>query len=54
MGGIDEAAIDRLSLVTEMTKHVRVRAGAAAGKQPYVCLGEFSLTILIVSLSLRH
>ena len=31
MGGIDEAALDRLSLVTEMTKHVRVRAGAAAG-----------------------
>ncbi|CAG9467408.1 unnamed protein product [Pedinophyceae sp. YPF-701] len=26
MGGIDEAAIDRLSLVTEMTKHIRVRA----------------------------
>ena len=31
MGGIDEAALDRLSLVTEMTKHIRVRAGAAAG-----------------------
>ena len=29
MGGIDEAALDRLSLVTEMTKHIRVRAGAA-------------------------
>ena len=28
MGGIDEAALDRLSLVTEMTKHIRVRAGA--------------------------
>ncbi|KFM22751.1 Interferon-induced guanylate-binding protein 1 [Auxenochlorella protothecoides] len=27
MGGIDEAALDRLSLVTEMTKHIRVRAG---------------------------
>lgn len=26
MGGIDEAALDRLSLVTEMTKHIRVRA----------------------------
>lgn len=24
MGGIDEAALDRLSLVTEMTKHIRV------------------------------
>ena len=31
MGGIDEAALDRLSLVTEMTKHIRVRAGSAAG-----------------------
>ncbi|XVE51399.1 hypothetical protein DITRI_Ditri02bG0037100 [Diplodiscus trichospermus] len=27
MGGIDEAALDRLSLVTQMTKHIRVRAG---------------------------
>ncbi len=31
MGGIDEAALDRLSLVTEMTKHIRVRAGSSAG-----------------------
>ncbi len=23
MGGIDESALDRLSLVTEMTKHIR-------------------------------
>eukprot|EP00887_Chlorella_sp_A99_P005605 scaffold1.g5605.t1 len=32
MGGIDEAALDRLSLVTEMTRHIRVRAsgGGAA------------------------
>ncbi|KAI3750549.1 hypothetical protein L2E82_21194 [Cichorium intybus] len=29
MGGIDEAALDRLSLVTEMTKHIRVRASGA-------------------------
>lgn len=28
MGGIDEAALDRLSLVVEMTKHIRVRAAA--------------------------
>lgn len=32
MGGIDEAALDRLSLVTEMTKHIRVRAGASVGE----------------------
>ena len=31
MGGIDEAALDRLSLVTEMTKHIRVRSEGAAG-----------------------
>ena len=31
MGGIDEAALDRLSLVTEMTKHIRVKAGESAG-----------------------
>ena len=31
MGGIDEAAVDRLSLVTQMTKHIRVRAGASKG-----------------------
>jgi len=31
MGGIDEASLDRLSLVTEMSKHIRVRAGSGAG-----------------------
>jgi hypothetical protein len=31
MGGIDEAALDRLSLVTEMTKHIRVRAANSGG-----------------------
>lgn len=34
MGGIDESALDRLSLVTEMTKHIRVRAGAGKTKAP--------------------
>lgn len=29
MGGIDEAALDRLSLVAKMTKHIRVRASDA-------------------------
>ncbi|KAK9868501.1 hypothetical protein WJX84_006010 [Apatococcus fuscideae] len=29
MGGIDEAAIDHLSLVTEMTKHIRIKADSA-------------------------
>nr|GFB77366.1 guanylate-binding family protein [Tanacetum cinerariifolium] len=40
MGGIDEAAIDRLSLVTEMTKHIRVRA--SGGKTTPSELGQFS------------
>ncbi|XP_071735830.1 uncharacterized protein [Rutidosis leptorrhynchoides] len=40
MGGIDEAALDRLSLVTEMTKHIRVRA--SGGKTSATELGQFS------------
>jgi hypothetical protein len=36
MGGIDEAALDRLSLVTEMTKHIRVRAsGGECRARPF-------------------
>ena len=34
MGGIDEAALDRLSLVTEMTKHIRVRSAGAGASDP--------------------
>ena len=30
MGGIDESALDRLSLVTEMTRHIRVKTGGGA------------------------
>ncbi|KAH7284894.1 hypothetical protein KP509_33G001500 [Ceratopteris richardii] len=40
MGGIDEAALDRLSLVTEMTKHIRVRASQT--KSSAAELGQFS------------
>ncbi|BBN10139.1 guanylate-binding protein 1/3/4/7 [Marchantia polymorpha subsp. ruderalis] len=40
MGGIDEAALDRLSLVTEMTKHIRVRA--SQGQTSAAELGQFS------------
>lgn len=40
MGGIDEAALDRLSLVTEMTKHIRVRA--SGGKSSAAEIGQFS------------
>ncbi|KAK9064351.1 hypothetical protein SSX86_015733 [Deinandra increscens subsp. villosa] len=40
MGGIDEAALDHLSLVTEMTKHIRVRA--SGGKTTASELGQFS------------
>lgn len=40
LGGIDEPAIDSLSLVTEMTKHIRVRA--SGGKTTASELGQFS------------
>ncbi|KAF8409185.1 hypothetical protein HHK36_005259 [Tetracentron sinense] len=40
MGGIDEAALDRLSLVTEMTKHIRIRA--SGGRSTASELGQFS------------
>jgi hypothetical protein len=40
MGGIDEAALDRLSLVTEMTKHIRVRA--SKGRTTAADIGQFS------------
>nr|KYP51873.1 Interferon-induced guanylate-binding protein 2 [Cajanus cajan] len=40
MGGIDEAALDRLSLVTQMTKHIRVRA--SGGRTSAAELGQFS------------
>ena len=40
MGGIDEAALDRLSLVTQMTKHVRVRA--SGGRTTASEIGQFS------------
>ncbi|PKU82738.1 guanylate-binding protein 2-like [Dendrobium catenatum] len=40
MGGIDEAALDRLSLVTQMTKHIRIRA--SGGRSSTSELGQFS------------
>ncbi|KAF7803401.1 guanylate-binding protein 1-like [Senna tora] len=40
MGGIDEAALDRLSLVTQMTKHIRVKA--SGGRTTASELGQFS------------
>ncbi|XP_002972590.2 guanylate-binding protein 1 [Selaginella moellendorffii] len=44
MGGIDEAALDRLSLVTEMTKHIRVRASQKTTTADE--LGQFSPVFL--------
>eukprot|EP00249_Psilotum_nudum_P023424 c28867_g1_i1 orf=314-3514(+) len=44
MGGIDEAALDRLSLVTEMTKHIRVRA--SQNRASFAELGQFSPVFL--------
>ncbi|GFR45088.1 hypothetical protein Agub_g6464 [Astrephomene gubernaculifera] len=46
MGGIDESALDRLSLVTEMTKHVRVRAAANNAGGGEEGLGEHSPAFL--------
>lgn len=40
MFGIDEAALDNLSLVTEMTKHIRVRASQTKTSEDE--LGRFS------------
>ncbi|XWS15786.1 hypothetical protein CRYUN_Cryun34aG0031700 [Craigia yunnanensis] len=40
MGGIDEASLDRLSLVTQMTKHIRVKAGGRTTTASE--LGQFS------------
>lgn len=37
MGGIDESALDRLSLVTEMTKHIRVKAGGGEHAEQCTC-----------------
>ena len=34
MGGIDEAALDRLALVTELTRLIRVRSSVAGGWAP--------------------
>ncbi|KAJ7539848.1 hypothetical protein O6H91_11G111700 [Diphasiastrum complanatum] len=44
MGGIDEAALDRLSLVTEMTKHIRIRASQQQTSADE--LGQFSPVFL--------
>lgn len=42
MGGIDEAALDKLSLVTEMTKHIRVRASTPSQGASASEIGQFS------------
>eukprot|EP00897_Mesotaenium_endlicherianum_P006785 jgi/Mesen1/6134/ME000313S05259 len=41
MGGIDEAALDRLSLVTEMTKRIHGKTGAGGGASPAGDLAQF-------------
>ena len=42
MGGIDEAALDNLSLVTEMTKHIQVRASTPSQGASASVIGQFS------------
>uniref|UniRef100_A0A494G8N4 Guanylate-binding protein N-terminal domain-containing protein n=1 Tax=Solanum lycopersicum TaxID=4081 RepID=A0A494G8N4_SOLLC len=44
MGGIDEVVLDCLSLVTAMTRHIRVRA--SGGKASASKLGQFSLIFI--------
>ncbi|CAI5470605.1 unnamed protein product [Closterium sp. Yama58-4] len=47
MGGIDESSLDRLSMVTEMAKHIQVRAntaGAAGGPGAGAAAGSSSAT----------
>lgn len=51
MNGIDEAALDNLSLVTEMTKHIRVRASSSATSANE--LGQFS-PLFVWLLRVRH
>ncbi|GAB4817604.1 hypothetical protein N2152v2_004650 [Parachlorella kessleri] len=46
MGGIDEAALDRLSLVTEMTKHIRVRASGGSSDSDASELASFTPSFL--------
>lgn len=56
MGGIDEAALDRLSLVTEMTKHIRIRA--TGGRSTTSDLGQFSPVFVwllrVIVFDVRH
>ncbi|GLJ40953.1 hypothetical protein SUGI_0847550 [Cryptomeria japonica] len=44
MGGIDEVALDRLSLVTEMTQHIRVRV--SQGHTTMAETGRFARTFV--------
>jgi hypothetical protein len=55
MGGIDEVALDKLILVTEITEHVRVRASSSSKGSLASELGQFSplfLWLLRVSFTL--
>lgn len=53
MGGIDEAALDRLSLVTKMTQHIRVRAANNGALHSAACVCS-TLVTLACSLMCRH
>ena len=47
MGGIDEGALDKLSLVTEMTKHIRVRSGEVSAMHALYVSSQCNLTCLL-------
>lgn len=56
MGGIDEAALDKLSLVTEMTKHIQVRASSSSSKGASASeIGQYSpLFLWLLRVSFLH
>ena len=49
MGGIDEAALDKLSLVTEMTKRIRVRSGKLFGSCRSVCMHDYLQPLAVLT-----
>ena len=49
MGGIDEAALDRLSLVTEMSKHIAVQADSSENTNQVGSLLSVTILDLLIS-----
>ena len=49
MGGIDEAALDRLSLVTEMSKHIAIQADSSENTNQVGSLLRVNILHLLIS-----